>query len=252
MARERYLLDDTEELIHQGDKAPDTPQNRRRAYWNNNKHFMLGGLAVALVLGSLLYTLVLRSAPDYRVGLVTAYTMPEAGRRQLEELLTAYADDRNGDGRVVVELMAYPFVPETSDVEQWQASMTQFTAEAITNTTMIYLCDKPAIEALSGTLSEEFGGYFRYTDGTAMPRDAVDYENAMAPWAEFQGLAGFTPNADRLNMWDPQVFLELCQSLHVMMRAGDVPAIQGDPDAAAYYQSCEGYMERLRAGQAGG
>ncbi len=245
-------MDETEELIHQGDKAPDTPQNRRRAYWNNNKHFLLGGLAVALVLGSLLYTVVLRSSPDYMVGLVTAYAMPEAGRKQLEELLTVYADDRNGDGKVVVELTAYPFVPETSDVDQWQSSMTQFTADAITNSVMVYLCDKPAMEALSGTLSQEFGGYFQYTDGKAMPRDATDYENAMAPWAEFQGLAGFSPNEDRLNLWDPQVFLELCQSLHVVMRAGDVPAIQEDPEAAAYYSACTAYVERIRAGEAQG
>ncbi len=123
LPEELLYLDDPERLIREGDDTPDTPKKRRQNWMNRNMSFMMGALALMLVLGVLLYTLFLQSGPDYIVGLVTSYTMPEPGRKQLEELLTSYADDRNGDGRVMVKLQTYTFVPGTTDQAQREESL---------------------------------------------------------------------------------------------------------------------------------
>ena len=238
-------MDDTEELIHAGDKTPDTPQKRRQNWWHYNKQYLFGGLALLLVIGSLVYTIALRASPDYIVGLITSYSMPEAGRQQLEGLLAQYADDRNGDGHVVVQLNTYAFTPNSSDYAQREADMVKLPADLITNECMIFLHDEAALNEIASS----FEGLFQYNDGTPMAEGARDFENAMTPWGDFAAFAAFEPDPDQLNMWDPQIFLELCQTLRVSVRAAQGTTIEQDEEAMAYHRANVGYLERLLTGE---
>lgn len=237
-------LDDPERLIREGDDSPDTPKKRRQNWMNRNMSYMMGALALVLVAGVLLYTLFLQSGPDYIVGLVTSYTMPEPGRRQLEELLASYADDRNGDGRVMVKLQSYAFVPGTTDQAQREEALLDMQVSLVSNECMIFLQDKGALNEIAG----EMDGKLQYTDGTAMPQGARDFDKALIPWEDCKALFSFQPDADRLNMWDPQVYLELCQSLNVTLRAAD-STILADPDMSAYHGASAAFVERLVSGE---
>lgn len=241
---EEFLnLDDPEKLIREGDDSPDTPKKRRQNYLNRNKQYMFGAVALLLVLGTLLYTVVLPGGPDYIVGLVTAYTMPEPGRKQLEELLAAYADDRNGDGRVEVKLQTYTFVPNSSDQALREESMTDLQISLIGKECMIFLYDEVALGEIAG----ELDGVFQYNDGTPMPKGAADFENAGTPWPECGAFASFRPDPDRLNMWDPEIYLGLCESLQLSVCAPD-EAVKNDQEVFAYYESSAAFAQRLKTG----
>lgn len=237
-------LYDPDKLIRAGDDTPDTPKKRRAGWMNKNMPYMMGALALALVVLVLVSTLFVQGGPDYIVGLVTSYTMPEPGRRQLEELLAAYADDRNGDGRVVVQLHAYAFVPNTTDKAQREEALLDLEATLLCNESMIFLHDQAAL----GEISSQVDGLFQYNDGTPMPQGATDFENACVAWAGCKALAGFQPDPDRLNMWDPQVFLELCQSLRVSVRAVNETIAQ-DAEFLAYQESSAAFAQRLLSGE---
>jgi hypothetical protein len=244
LPEELLYLDDPERLIREGDDTPDTPKKRRQNWMNRNMSFMMGALALMLVLGVLLYTLFLQSGPDYIVGLVTSYTMPEPGRKQLEELLASYADDRNGDGRVMVKLQTYTFVPGTTDQAQREESLLDLQVSLISDECMIFLQDKGALHEVAG----EMDGKLQYTDGTAMPQGAKDFEKALIPWGDCKALSAFQPDESRLNLWDPQIYLELCQSLNVTLR-GAAGTILADPDVSAYHAASAAFVERLKSGE---
>jgi len=242
---EEFLdLADPERLIREGDDTPDTPKKRRQNYVQRNKQFIFGAAALVLVLGTLLYTAFLHMGPDYIVGLVTAYTMPEPGRRQLEELLTSYADDRNGDGRVLLKLQTYTFVPNSSDQALREESLTNLQISLIGKECMVFLYDEVALDEIAG----EMDGVLQYNDGTPMPKGAVDFENASTPWPECKALASFEPDPDRLNLWDPATYLGLCESLRVALCAPD-EAVKSDGEIFAYYESSAGFVERLKSGE---
>lgn len=242
---EEYLnLDDPQRYIK--DDSPDTPKKRRTTWINRNKQYMLGLLAVALVVGSLLYTTVLQSGPDYIVGLVTSYSMPEAGRRQLEEQLAVYADDRNGDGRVRVQLQAFAFVPGTTDQAQRADAQQDLEVALLTNECMIFLHDAASFEEVA----DELDGILQYTDGAPMPAGAKDFENATTPWGSCAALTAFEPDPDRLNLWDPQIFLGLCEKLGVSLRA-PTAAMQADSEVQAYYEANAAFVKRLQTGEKG-
>lgn len=243
LPEELLNLGDPEVYIREGDTTPDTPKKRHQNWMNKNKQYMFGALALLLMLFVALSALF-NSGPDYIVGLVTSYTMPEPGRKQLEELLTAYADDRNGDGWVSVKLQAFSFVPNTTDLATKEEMLRDLQTSLITDECMIFLYDEAALQEVAG----EVDGIFQYTDGTAMPAGAEDFENASLPWTECKALAAFAPDPNRLNMWDPQIYLELCEKMRVALRAPD-EGIQGDAQVSAYQQASAGFVERLQTGE---
>ena len=133
--------------------------------------------------------------PDYTIALLTSYSMPENGLTQLEECITPYADDRNGDGKVVVRVSNYVFSQDTSDYTQQEASLVRFIADANENQSIIYLHDEDGFEALAS--SDNLEGFFQYNDGTAMPQGADDFENAMVSWEEVKAFDEFVPRQRR-------------------------------------------------------
>ena len=237
-------LDDPERLIRAGDDSPDSPKKRRQGWMNKNMPFMMGALALMLVVGSLLFTGVLGGGPDYIVGLVTSYTMPEPGRKQLENLLAAYADDRNGDGKVVVQVKAFAFVPNTTDLAQREEADLDLETALITGECMVFLHDRAALDEIAGQVD----GLFQYNNGELMPKGAGDYENAYTVWEGCKALAGFEPDPDRLNMWDPQIYLELCQNLRLSVRGQD-EAVLRDDEMLAYQKASAAFAQRLRDGE---
>lgn len=243
---EEYLnLDDPQRYIK--DDSPDTPKKRRTQWLNRNKQYLLGFLALALVVGSLLYTLVLQTGPDYIVALATSYSMPEAGRKQLEGLLSAYADDRNGDGRVRVQVQAFAFVPGTTDKAQRADAFQDLEVALLTGECMLFLHDDASFEEAG----EALDGVFQYNDGSPMPAGARDFKNASIPWTDCKALTSFQPDPERLNLWDPQVFLGLCENLRVSLRAPS-EAIKADGEVMAYYEANAAFMKRLQSGEKAG
>lgn len=106
MARERYLVGvDPEELKKKPMVSePQTPRGKWENFWYHYKWLTIG-IVIAVIIGVILlcHTLT-RTKPDYFICMVTSSEVSIDSDSRLEELLTPYATDRNGDGKVIVEI----------------------------------------------------------------------------------------------------------------------------------------------------
>ena len=57
MARERYLLDESEDTIHANEIVPTTPKEKRQNWWFYNRVKLLVGAICVLLLGSIVYSI---------------------------------------------------------------------------------------------------------------------------------------------------------------------------------------------------
>ncbi len=243
MARERYLVNAGEDTIHQNEIKLVTGKDKRQNWWYYHKiHLLVAVLVVALV-GSFVYSMVTKVTPDYTIALLTSYTMPETGLNQLEDYIATYADDRNGDGQVSINLTNYVYATGSdADYAQKEAAIVRFMADASSNEVMIYLHDEEAFDALESN----FEGFFQYTDGTPMADDATDYENAMTPWEDIAAFANFEPVTEEGEMYTADILSELYGRLRVSCRVAEGSSIEKNEKDMEYYESSMALFERLK------
>ena len=86
-------------------KKEYTKQEKAANWWHYHKLYVgIAVIAVVLVVW-MVHDVVTRVRPDYRVGYVGSSNLPTDTVTALENTLAAYCDDRNGAGKVVVELV---------------------------------------------------------------------------------------------------------------------------------------------------
>lgn len=246
MARERYLLDVGEDTIHTGVIELKTKKDKAKNWWYYNKRILLFIAIVAAVVFSWIYSVATNVEADYTVALVTSFSLPSEVRDELELYLEPFCDDRNGDGKVKVEVNNYVFgTGSTSqDYQLLQAAYTRFAGDASVGNCMIYIHDEDSLK-VAGSVME---GFFMYNDGTPMPDEARDFENASRPWSDFEGLKDFTASGNELNGWTPEVVQELCKRLSISIRTTD-GAVEKDEKLGAYHRDSVELLERLEKGE---
>lgn len=245
MARERYLLGAGEDTIHSGVIELKTAKDKRANWWFYHKNHLIIGIIMTIVVGSLIYSIASKVNPDYTIALITSYNLPEEVLSAMEEHIAPYADDRNGDGRAVVEINSYVFgdVASSSDFQARQAAYARFAGDTSMGTCIIYMHDSTGFANLEG----DFPGFFQYNDGSPMPDEARDFENAMRDWSEFQGLADFAASS-QLEKWTPEVLEELCGRLRVSVRTAVDSNLESSDKLMAYYADSLALLDRLEAG----
>lgn len=248
MARERYLVGAGEDTIHTGVIELKTAKQKRANWWYYNKVRLLIGAVLLAIAVSIVYSIVTRPQPDYTIGLVTSFNMPDAIVTQLEDELARYGEDRNGNGKVEVDVACYVFTEmrTADDLQAQQANFARLTGDAVDNTSMVYIIDEEAMKLVAG----DFVGFFQYNDGSPMPEEALDYENAMRPWKDFKALAGFEPDVSSLTNWTPEVLEKLFSRLYVLVRTPEDTAFAQEEKGMAYYNDSLEMLERLETGEA--
>lgn len=246
MARERYLLDAGEDTIHTGVIELKTKKDKAKNWWYYHKRQLLFAAIAAALVFSWIFSVVTNVDPDYTVGMITGFSLPSEVREALEDYLVPFCDDRNGDGKIKVVVNNYVFGDNSTsqDYQMMQAAYTRFAGDASLGSCMIYIHDEDGLAALGDTVE----GFFMYNDGTPMPDEAMDFENASRPWSDFEGLADFTADGNELNNWTPQVVQELCKRLSVSIRTTD-GAVEKDEKMAAYHEDSVKLLERLESGE---
>lgn len=208
MASYRYLRDiDPEEL--KPDAPHDYSQKEKAANW---WHYHWKTLAVVLAACALALWFLsdLFSAgpkPDYCITLVSPDMAPDEVRAALETALAPYAQDRNGDGRTIVEVRSITMeFSEFSDGESdassaegdvtrmynSMAGATRLSADFENNESYIFLLYDPAgfarytqsLAYLDGSLPEEIDS----EDREALL--AIDWQNMAYRWEDCPVLAG--------------------------------------------------------------
>lgn len=166
MARERYLLDNEESTIHANQIVPTTAKEKRANWWYHYKGKLIAGVILGAVLISLIWTMLDRENPDYKVMIATQYEVPQTLIYDLEDHFAQYADDRNGDGKIEVSVENCMFDTVSTDsyaVTELQSAFVRFAADAGAGESMIFIYDDPSYEFLS---QDGMDGFFGPVDDT--------------------------------------------------------------------------------------
>ena len=249
MSRASLLRGATAEELKRPEYRELTPKEKRQNWWHYHWGMIVGLVILAAILFSLLYSIFSKVDPDYRIAVMVSYSMPEHGRTELERCITPYADDRNGDGKVVVEVNTYelklPSNPTSEQVQMQQAHLTRFLVDFSENASMIVLHDADSFVAMG----DDMQGLFLYNDGTPMPEEATDFENAMRSWSDLAAFASFEPISDDENNVPSAAFKASFEQLRVSFRAAEGTSIENSEKDMAYHADCLRLYNRLLTGE---
>lgn len=167
-------------------KKEYTKQEKAANWWHYHKlHVGIAVIAVVLVVW-MVHDVVTQVRPDYRVGYVGSSNLPTDTVTALENTLAAYSDDRNGDGKVVVELVQYNLdfdsESENTDAYTQMAGVTRLSADLSSE-------DGPYIFIVQDTdYAQQFAettGALQYLDGTMPDTENVDEnDNVIVDWTK--------------------------------------------------------------------
>ncbi len=159
MARERYLLGvDPEELKRkEAPQTPQTPRGKWENFWYHYKGLTIGIAIAVAIFVFLMVQMLTRVEPDYMICMVTMQEVSPDSDAYLEEVLSAYAYDRNGDGKVRVEVRCLN-VAQSTDGTMNSAAVTN--QQAAMGHILVRDVDLWAVapEFYNGTLSSAFDG----------------------------------------------------------------------------------------------
>ena len=166
--------------------------------------------------------------------------MPSEGVDQLEEVLARYADDRNGDGEVLVSVSTYNF-PSSVDTQRRDNILMRLEADCASNEVQVFFYEEAGFQEAQDALK----GLLQYNDGTLMGEDATDFENARLSWNDYAGLASFEPQPTSDGTYTSDMLTNLYTQLWVSVRSSESRIPLNDQEQQ-YYQGCLDMLERLQ------
>lgn len=242
VAREHFFLDNQEDTIHSNQIELKTAKEKRANWWYYHK-IQLGVIVVIVAIAvGIVYSVVSKVEPDYTIGLLTQDTYISDIVTRLEEELTEYADDRNGDGQVIVKIAQYAVGSTSIDPQIQQANTVRFMGDASNFDSVIYLCDSKSLE----WAQTQAGGFFTYTDGTTPEEGATDYENMKVNWEDCKGLTDMDLT---LNVLTDKQVLAYMGPLGLSIRSVEGTSFLNNEDDMEYYRDCQALAQRLIDGE---
>lgn len=236
MARERYLLHEGEETIHRekDEVQLKTPKEKWKNFWYYNKWYFLIGAVVILLAFFLIKDMVGQVKPDYQVMLATRYSVPQETVDALEKTMEKYAEDRNGDGKVVVQVNANAFPSETDggNANVRMASVVHLQADLSDATSVVFITD----DACFRDEQKEFQ-LFSYTDGTTPTEGAADYDRMRVALKDCKAFGELVKANDSTAL----------SQLSLSMRVFEGTDQAKNKDKQAYYSASRKLFEKITA-----
>lgn len=201
MARERYLINAGEDTIHDPNaekkalQKENTPKGKWQNFWFYHKWHVVIAVFVLLIAAYSIVSAVNTVKPDYEVGMLVAKMYPDSVTEALGNEMEKYGKDRNGDGKVTVQVDQY-YIPLDGggsasgpasssaggiasgvDPQIVIANQTKFIGDINTGSCILFLTDDASF------LSQEKSGnhIFAYLDGKTPQESATDYEKMRLP-----------------------------------------------------------------------
>lgn len=239
MARERYLLNDEEDTIHQNQITLDTAAQKRANWWFYHKTHLIVGIILTAFICSFVYSIASKPHPDYTVMIMTEYILPQELRTDIEEQLERYADDLNGDGEVDVMIEHCRFVTSPAseyDVMDVQASFARFAADSSSGESMIFIYDDASYDYLS---KSDMSGFFTPVDNT---------KNEYYLWEDFEGLKDIPVNHYKETGITEENVHNILDKLKVSVRSQEGTAFRKE-EKVEYREASIRLYERLLKGE---
>lgn len=188
----------------------------RKERWNNWWDYNLKWVVLAvIVVGFVGYCFIgqyfFTVHPDYNIGVVAPYYLPEDTVDALQTQLAAFGEDLNGDGETVVTLNVYTLdysgdAQSDTDAYMTMAGTTRLAADVQGAMSAIYILYDPAG-------FEENTGSLRYLDGSLPAGDSdEDWWNMVYRWTDCPVLTGldlgsYGPDATQSASGDSQEYM---------------------------------------------
>lgn len=186
----------TKDSIETYDQTPEPPREYTKAekaanWWHY--HWVAVVIAVAAVFfgGWIIKDTVFQTRPDVQIAYVGTHELPVDTVNALQNALTPFCQDENGDGKVVVQVATYNIdfdvENESTDAYYQMAGVTRLNGELFSGSkTCIFLLEDPEnFEKMTGAL--------RYLDGTT-PEDqddaAANWQQMVYRWTDCPVLTG--------------------------------------------------------------
>lgn len=158
-------------------------QEKASNWWHYHKIAVAIVVILVLLFAWLLHDMLSQVDPDLQVGYVGAQALPNETVEALQAALTPYCTDRNGDGKVIVQInqfnVAFGEASQDADPYSQMAGMTQLDANMAADTeTYLYLLEDP--EGFENRLA-----VLQYRDGTLPPDgEAGDWTRMVYRWSD--------------------------------------------------------------------
>ena len=164
-----------------------TRKDKAVNWWDYHKWWVYGGVIALILVGWMVHDLFFQAKPDYYVSYVVRQELPDETAYRLERALEELCGDRNGDGRVLVQVDQYILTFDEQDTALNDYYMTNSINQMLVSVansegSCIYILEDPAgFQAKTGAL--------QYLDGTLPPDGAEDWENMVCRWSDCPGAA---------------------------------------------------------------
>lgn len=248
MAREGYLLHSGDEKINKegAELKADTPKKKWDNFWFYHKWHVVAVIIVAILAAAFIHDMVTKVDPDYEIGMITEGTYPTDMIDSLQEQIEKNADDRNGDGKVVVQVNQYVISNGTdtkSTMPQMQeASIVKLSADLSSGTSVIFITDQPSLEHQQST-----GQFFSYPDGTNPAEGAKDYDKMRVPFKDCKNLSALNFNLELSSgeNLDENMF----DNLGISLRVYKDSVMEGNEKLSKYYTDSKKLFDKLVYGE---
>ena len=186
----------TKDSIETYDQTPEPPREYTKAekaanWWHYHWVAVVIGVAAVFFGGWIIKDTVFQTRPDVQIAYVGTHELPVDTVNALQNALTPFCQDENGDGKVVVQVTTYNIdfdaENESTDAYYQMAGVTRLNSDLSSGSkTCIFLLEDPEnFEKMTGAL--------RYLDGTT-PEDqddaAADWQQMVYRWTDCPVLTG--------------------------------------------------------------
>ena len=186
----------TKDSIETYDQTPEPPREYTKAekaanWWHYHWVAVVIGVAAVFFGGWIIKDTVFQTRPDVQIAYVGTHELPVDTVNALQNALTPFCQDENGDGKVIVQIDTYTIdfdaENESTDAYYQMAGVTRLNGDLSSGSkTCIFLLEDPEnFEKMTGAL--------RYLDGTT-PEDqddaAADWQQMVYRWTDCPVLTG--------------------------------------------------------------
>lgn len=186
----------TKDSIETYDQTPEPPREYTKAekaanWWHYHWVAVVIGVSAVFFGGWIIKDTVFQTRPDVQIAYVGTHELPVDTVNALQNALTPFCQDENGDGKVVVQVATYnvdfDVENESTDAYYQMAGVTRLNGDLSSGSkTCIFLLEDPEnFEKMTGAL--------RYLDGTT-PEDqdgaAADWQQMVYRWTDCPVLTG--------------------------------------------------------------
>lgn len=243
MARERYLLHAGEETINQPgvEKKADSPKAKWENFWFYHKWHVLIGIVIVMAAAFFIHDFTSNVKPDYQIGLITQKPCSEQAIESLEKELAKYGEDRNSDGKVVVQVDSTVLADDSgsanADPNVQMAGVVRLSADLAEGTSMIFITDDASFRSQQAKQQ-----MFSYLDGAMPPDGASDFDRmrvALKDCKKLAGLGAAVPEGEGTG---------LLKDLSISLRIFKGTQLEGKKGMSAYFTASKKLFDQVISG----